>query len=253
MPSPEENLYAHERYDWSQGGEEWSSPWGGSDYLWWGTIFPRIQNLVPVHSILEIAPGYGRCTAYLKDLCQELTIVDITEKCIAACRERFGAWSHIRYVLNDGRSLAMVPDESVDFVFSWDSLVHAERDVMEGYIRELARVMRPGAFGFIHHSNFGACARTDREPANLHWRGTTMRADLFETYCRAAGLACVAQELVPWGGSEAFTDCFSLFGRETGSPLPPLRRLEHSEFRREIERIQEISQLYGRVRSRSRA
>ena len=34
-----------------------------------GTIFPRIRECLPVGTILEIAPGFGRWTHYLKDYC----------------------------------------------------------------------------------------------------------------------------------------------------------------------------------------
>ena len=36
--------------------------------------------------------------------------------------------------VNDGRSLAFLDDASVDFVFSWDSLVHADADVCRAFI-----------------------------------------------------------------------------------------------------------------------
>ncbi len=38
----------------------------------------------PPATILEIAPGYGRWTQYLKDLCDQLVVVDLAERCIDA-------------------------------------------------------------------------------------------------------------------------------------------------------------------------
>jgi CheY-like chemotaxis protein len=38
--------------------------------------------------------------------------------------------AHVTCFVNDGKSLAMLPDESVDFIFSYDSLVHAEADAV---------------------------------------------------------------------------------------------------------------------------
>src|SRR3954468_2896420 len=117
-------------WDWSQQGDEWSAWWGGTPSLWYGALLPRIHSFVPPGTILEIAPGYGRWTQYLKNLCDELVIVDLTEGCIEHCRERFADADNIEYHVNDGRSLEMVEDGSVDFVFSFDSLVHAETDVL---------------------------------------------------------------------------------------------------------------------------
>src|SRR5579859_8081721 len=44
--------------------------------------------------------------------------------------------------MNDGTSLAMIEDGTVDLVFSFDSLVHVEADVMDAYLDEIARVPR---------------------------------------------------------------------------------------------------------------
>src|SRR4051812_38079168 len=54
---------------WSAAGDEWSGPWGGSDRLWWGTLLPRIHPFVPAERILELGPGQGRWSQYLRNLC----------------------------------------------------------------------------------------------------------------------------------------------------------------------------------------
>ena len=46
----------------------------------------------------------------------------------------------------------MAADASIDFAFSFDSLVHAEANILESYISELARVLKANAIAFIHHS-----------------------------------------------------------------------------------------------------
>jgi hypothetical protein len=50
----------------------------------------------------------------------------------------------------------MVPENSLDFAFSCDSLVHAEIDVIDAYIDELSRKLTLSGIAFIHHSNIGA-------------------------------------------------------------------------------------------------
>ena len=59
---------------------------------------------------------------YLKDLCSDLVIVDISA--IAYCKQRFAMHPHVSAYVNDGTSLAMIEDGTVDLVFSFDSLVH---------------------------------------------------------------------------------------------------------------------------------
>jgi ubiquinone/menaquinone biosynthesis C-methylase UbiE len=143
------------RYDWADRGDVWSSAWGGADMQWYGSILPRIHSFVPAKRILEIAPGYGRWTQFLKDICEELEVVDLSANCIAACRERFKESSNIKYHVNDGTSLEMVKDGSVDLVFSFDSLVHAEGEIIKKYIEQLSAKLTPDGIGVIHHSNLG--------------------------------------------------------------------------------------------------
>lgn len=160
MPTIEWNLDVwNSGYDWARSGEEWSSSWGSADMQWNGSILPRIHSFLPAATILEIAPGYGRWTRYLQPLCERLVIVDLSQRCIDHCRRRFSWADNIEYHVNDGLSLEMVRDNSIDFVFSFDSLVHAEKDVIDGYLKQLRRKMRRNGVGFIHHSNLGAYRR----------------------------------------------------------------------------------------------
>jgi len=80
MADVEQNLAVWESWDWSQQGDEWSASWGGTPALWHGALLPRIHSFVPTGTILEIAPGYGRWTQYLKDLCERLLVVDLARQ-----------------------------------------------------------------------------------------------------------------------------------------------------------------------------
>lgn len=219
MPDIRENLNRWTNHDWSTAGDEWSVGYGGTEAMWAWTIMPRIAGLLPAKHILEIAPGFGRVTQFLAPSCDRLTLVDLTKRCIEACQKRFKDLDHLDYHVNDGRSLDMVEDASVDFVFSWDSLIHAEEDVISAYLEQLARKLVPGGAGFLHHSNLAAYRdKTTGELTidNEHWRASGMSAERFRAMCHEFGLRCVVQELIPWGGSN-FTDCVSFFVRERGS------------------------------------
>jgi ubiquinone/menaquinone biosynthesis C-methylase UbiE len=214
VPSLSQNLSVWgETYDWSQRGDEWSDTWGGVSYQWWTTLFPRLQGYVPAGRILEIAPGYGRWTHFLRDLCDELIIVDIAESAIEHCRERFASDQHIRSYVNSGSSLEMIADKAIDLVFSFDSLVHAEADIMSGYLTELARVLAPDGVAFLHHSNMRSYEPGTYDPHNIHWRATSVSAELIEQLARTAGLRCISQEKVAWGNEKLLNDCFSVIAR----------------------------------------
>ena len=112
-----QNLHSWDvAYDWQHQGREWSKDWGGVEMQWHGSILPRIHAFIPTRCILEIGPGFGRWTHFLKDLCDRLIVVDLSKKCIRACRHRFRHCAHISYHTNDGRSLDAVVDGTVDFV-----------------------------------------------------------------------------------------------------------------------------------------
>ena len=239
------------KYDWKDAGEEWSAPWGTSEAQWKHAILPRISNYLPAETILEIASGFGRWTHYLKDHCRDLWIVDRISECIEACRQRFAADSHVHCYVNDGRSLPMIPDSSVDFVFSFDSLVHTKRDVVEAYLRELGAKLKIGGRGFIHHSNFGEYADSFREriPPALakplikakifdwaHHRTPDMTAELFRALCAKHGLHCLSQELVNWRGRRLI-DCFSIIIRTNTPGQSSPRIVRNPHFMREAAMI----------------
>jgi ubiquinone/menaquinone biosynthesis C-methylase UbiE len=236
-------------YDWSDSGEIWAGAWGGSRMMWQGTILPRLYRFLPTGRVLEIAPGFGRVTQYLVQCATEIVGVDVTERCVEGCRKRFANNPNVRIELNDGKSLRTIADASIDFVFSWDSLVHADRDVLEAYVHEAARVMKPGTTGFIHHSNLGAyVAACGQLPiANPHFRDTTMTAALFREFCERAGLHCVSQELVSWSQEPVLNDCFSLFRKDATQPRAETAIIERPDFTStEMYRLGEVGRHYAR-------
>ena len=240
MPTIEENVLKWDGTDhWRRNGDRWSQPWGSVEMQWYGSILPRIHAFVPTGTVLEIAPGFGRWTAYLKDLCRELIAVDLSRRCIDACQERFAGHPGVSFHVNDGRSLEMVPDGRIDFVFSFDSLVHAEEDVMRAYVDQLAAKLKPDGVAFLHHSNFGQYRRysalVQKVPVlrnllrnlggvNVHWRAPSMTAGKLDRFAEAAGLQMIRQEIINWR-SMLLTDCLSTFtprGSVWAGPKRPL-------------------------------
>jgi SAM-dependent methyltransferase len=241
------------KYDWKDAGEEWSEPWGTSQAQWLESILPRIREHLPAQTIVEIGCGFGRWSHYLRDYCETLWLVDRSAKCIEACRQRFGSDSRVYYYLNDGRSLAQLRNESIDLAFSFDSLVHVDRDIIDAYVRELRSKLRPGGKGFFHHSNLGQYANSwqqhlpsffDRLLRKLglldweHHRNPSMSAELFRQLCQANELHCASQELINWRGRRLL-DCFSLFERTDSQEETKIVR--NPRFMREAAAIRRIA------------
>ena len=262
-------------YHWPKRGDEWSAPWGGAECQWFGSIFPRIHRFLPVETILEIGTGYGRWSKFLKNYCNKLILVDLSEKGIDFCRKRFGSCSHITYYVNDGISLDMISDRSIDFVFSFDSLVHAECEVLESYVRQLAYKFTANGVGFIHHSNIGqyssyftfmnkliyrgfglgVLVRVLRRIGIVdyaHWRAMSMTGAKFEKYCWETGTPCISQELVNWAGgttesariARRLIDCFSIFATSSSIWMRPNKVMKNRYFLKESENLLRLSKLY---------
>jgi SAM-dependent methyltransferase len=239
---------------WSLDGDEWSEGWGGPESQWSSWIAPRLRAAVgepPLGRIVEIGCGHGRWTQFLAGWSSDVIALDVTPACVAACEERFAAVPSVQARRCDGRSLPDVEDRSVDLVFSFDSLVHADAEAMGGYVAEIGRVLTDDGVAWIHHSNLHAAA-LDRsallrrvgplhrllararvvEP-EVHWRDPSVDADLVRRLAGRHGLVCASQELLRWTTRRTYIDCVSELVR-SGSSAPaaatPKGRWENEGF-----------------------
>lgn len=200
--------------------EQWAqSPYyaEGEAYIdtqWRDIIYPLIKN-ADFTSILELAPGHGRNTEKLRPFASEMHLVDINATCIEACRKRFEGRAEpprMHYHVNDGAGLPMIADNSITFLYSWDAMVHFDPVVIRKYIPEFYRVLKPGATGFCHHSNYGALTADPESNwmKNPGWR-STMSEKLFRKYCEESGLRIDSQHVIDWMVSKL--DCISIFNK----------------------------------------
>jgi hypothetical protein len=246
VPSLHDNLRTwDDPTSWTDDGDEWSRDWGGAKAQWEGCIFPRIRRFLPVGTVLEIAPGHGRWTQFLVHECDRYVGVDLSAPCVDICRARFKDALNAAFHVNDGRSLDSVADGSVDFAFSFDSLVHVERDVLADYLTDLADKLSPTGVAFIHHSNLGeyplfyrclqclpARPRMRLNAAGVwatHWRAPTVTAEWFAQCCRECGLQCIGQEIINWG-TKRMIDCISVVTRPNGPFARPNRVVRNRFF-----------------------
>ena len=200
------------RITWSA-GPYYEEAEAGMDAQWRDLIWPFIKGC-DFSCVLELAPGHGRNTAKLMQHATRIDLVDINEPCIHACRKRFEndrGSCRLFYHVNDGATMPMIRDGFITLVYSWDAMVHFDKLVCEQYVHEFTRVMAPGAYGFVHHSNYGALESSEdvnwmEGPA---WR-STMSGELFAQYCEEAGLVIERQRYLPWSGTDNL-DCISFF------------------------------------------
>ncbi len=247
MGTIEDNKIYYDNYDWQHSGEQWASRWGGTDVQWYGTILPRIHGFLPAATILEIGAGHGRLAQFLEPYCDRLFVVDMTECCVEACRKRFAGNPKVECVQNDGQSLKWVEDGSIDFIFSFFSLVHADNTTMRSYLFEMAEKLCPNGVAFIHHSNAAACTNVDAtdDVALNDYRDTSVCADIVAKLAQEAGLTCRSQELFAWETDKLLTDCFSVLRKPCSGLEKPNTVICNWDFPFETEKLAQLSEAYG--------
>jgi ubiquinone/menaquinone biosynthesis C-methylase UbiE len=187
-----ENKQLWNAYDWSQRGEEWTRTAEWKETVLARYLFPNVPE---GGTVLEIGPGGGRWTEVLQRRAGKLLVVDISERVIAMCRERFAGCANVDYRVGTGSTLD-APDAAFDALWSYDVFVHINPLDARGYFREFMRVLKPGAKAVVHHPGSGSSPKY-RE---VKWRSDLTDQMVLE-FARESGLEVVFQttELVNEG------------------------------------------------------
>jgi SAM-dependent methyltransferase len=138
--------------------------------------------------IAEIGCGVGRLTRVLAARAARVTAVDVSAEMLARAHELNADVRNVTWLHGDGRSLAGIADASLDGCFSHVVFQHLpDPELTLGYVREMARVLRPGGWAAFGVSTDPAVHRPRRR---LRWR-----------LAAALGRGPRAQEHPAWLGS----------------------------------------------------
>jgi hypothetical protein len=151
----------------------------------------------------------------------------------------------------------MIPDGAIDFIFSFDSLVHVRRETIEAYLSQFATKLTGDGMAFIHHSNLGQFARSVSRRARAvvsrgkvvgadHQRDPEMTANLFRELCEQRGLKCLCQELVNWRGRRLI-DCFSTVARQDSKWKAAAKPFRNPDFMLEAQLVLRLAQHYPKA------
>lgn len=177
--------------DWTE-GPYYDEAEAAMEYQWQALIWPMISG-ADFACTVEVAAGHGRNSERLRQLAERLYLVDINSENIDFLKHRFAGSDGIVFVQNNGVDLAGIPDASATFVYSFDSMVHFDSDVVRAYLREFHRVLEPGGKGFCHYSNYtGNPTGSYRDHPG--WRNF-MSVPLFEHYLAKEGLTPIQSRL----------------------------------------------------------
>ncbi len=233
MPSIERNRKIWGE-DWSKNGDEWSDQalFCNQPYAKWKQSIVETfinKNIDKNSTVLEIAPGRGRWTEYIVKKAKHIILVDISEKLIDYCKHRFLNFENIVYYVNDGKNFPFIRDDQIDFIWSYDSFVHMEKDVIESYFKEFNRILKLNGKAVIHHAarrhmalKFRFLRRYGEIGQNIYKkmsakRAGSLRSDvsrkLIRDIARRNNL-CVTAQLDSWGSRGEYnckykSDCIS--------------------------------------------
>ena len=96
--------------------------------------------------VLEIGCGAGRVTRALARQFGEVHAVDVSGEMIGQAKRALASQPNAHVYQNNGMDLSVVPPLQFDFAFSTIVFQHIpSREVIHNYVREVARLLRPGA------------------------------------------------------------------------------------------------------------
>lgn len=243
------NKKYYENYDWSSGGEEWSEPWGSTRSMWLASIYPRISEFLPAKNVVEIGSGHGRIARILHAFStNRLVLFDIVDECVSVCRKKFASSSKTICRKTNGHALEGVADNSVDFIFSFYSLVGSDKEIVSGYLREFDRVLSDDGVAFIHHSNAGMYFDPDQSEPDKRmlllaaYRDMSIDAAEVQEIAASCNLTCIKQECINWDITEILSDCFSTIVRPTSKWVCEPELLQNPNFQKEQNQARESEQ-----------
>lgn len=159
--------------------------------------------------VIDFACGQGRNSDMLVHFADHITMIDVHSENVEFCLQKYSFSPRIDVKSCNGYNLDGIDDQSTTFLYCFDAMVHFPPEIVRSYMPEFQRVMCPGAYAFIHHSNYDKAPGGDFR-SNPHWRNH-MSAGEFAGIATAAGLEVVEQVLIDWEIPEL--DCISVLSR----------------------------------------
>lgn len=135
-------------------GEEWGGP-AFADFI----VDLVRPHLGPDVDVLELGCGGGKFSQRLAPLCRSLVCTDISEAMIEHTRESLtakGLGGNVSYRVLNGRDFQGIPADAVDFIFSYDVLLHVQPQNVFSYLVDARRVLREGGVFMLHQINLAS-------------------------------------------------------------------------------------------------
>jgi SAM-dependent methyltransferase len=145
----------------------------------------------PSDLVVEVGCGVGRLTRVLAARAERVIALDVSDEMLAQARDHNAGLDNVAWLLGDGTSLAGVADAAADGCVSLLVFQHIpDPAITLGYVDEIGRVLKPGAWAVIQVSNDPGVHRPRRRVDRL---GSRLKA--------VVGRAPAGQDHPAWLGS----------------------------------------------------
>lgn len=171
------------------------------------SVFKKLFDKLDSSYVIELAAGHGRHAEQIAGNVMELVIMEVHDENLNACRNRLNKFDNIKYLKCEGFAYDGVEDNWATSIYCYDAMVHFNPNVIQSYLYDSYRVLKPGGRALFHHSNYPA-------PQNSNWMKNPhgrnhMTKKLFAEMSEKAGFKVLESHEIRWGMVEKL-DCVSM-------------------------------------------
>jgi SAM-dependent methyltransferase len=131
-------------------GLEWGDPESCEPLGYFRDHF-LLPYVSPGTTIAEIGPGGGRWTRYMLNA-KRIYAIDYHNQLLEELRSRFKS-ANITYIQNNGDDFPGIADMSIDFIFSFGVFVHLDIEIINRYLQNMKRLLKPTSNVVINYSD----------------------------------------------------------------------------------------------------
>ncbi|MCA1777898.1 MAG: class I SAM-dependent methyltransferase [Xanthomonadaceae bacterium] len=103
--------------------------------------------------VLELGCGAGRIGREIAPHCREWIGTDISPNMIRVAERRLDGFANVRLEVLERTSLSMIDSDSIDKAYTVAVLCHMDKEDLFLYLREFARVLKPGGQAYLETWN----------------------------------------------------------------------------------------------------